>query len=98
MTIISGQGTLARAVEAGQAGAFFSLEKPVSHDGLMDLIHRAIEQLREGLYFRINTIALRVPPPLRECTENILQQCNHFLSKFNERYQKNVRSISAAAT
>ena len=42
--IISGQGTLARAVEAGQAGAFFFLEKPVSQDGLIDLIRRAIEQ------------------------------------------------------
>jgi DNA-binding NtrC family response regulator len=45
--IISGQGTLARAVEAGQAGAFFFLEKPVSQDGLMDLIRRAIEQSQE---------------------------------------------------
>src|SRR5512145_2468459 len=42
--IISGQGTLARAVEAGQAGAFYFLEKPVSQDGLIDLIRRAIEQ------------------------------------------------------
>src|SRR5918993_4616645 len=42
--VISGQGTVARAVEAGQAGAFYFLEKPVSQDGLMDLIRRAIEQ------------------------------------------------------
>src|SRR5688500_20146308 len=41
--IISGQGTLARAVEAGQAGAFFFLEEPVSQDGVEDLIGRAIE-------------------------------------------------------
>src|SRR6188768_2976170 len=45
--VISGQGTIARAVEAGQAGAFFFLEKPVSQDGLMDLIRRAIEQTQE---------------------------------------------------
>ena len=45
--IISGQGTLARAVEAGKAGAFFFLEKPVSQDGLMDLIRRAIGQTQE---------------------------------------------------
>ena len=32
--VISGQGTIARAVEAGQAGAFFFLEKPVSQEGL----------------------------------------------------------------
>ena len=45
--VISGQGTIARAVEAGQAGAFFFLEKPVSQDGLMDMIRRAIEQTQE---------------------------------------------------
>jgi DNA-binding NtrC family response regulator len=53
-------------------------------------------KLREDLYFRINTIALRVPP-LRERTEDIPLLCNHFLSKFNERYQKNIRAISPAA-
>jgi DNA-binding NtrC family response regulator len=53
-------------------------------------------KLREDLYFRINTITLRVPP-LRERTEDVPLLCNHFLSKFNERYQKNVRSISPAA-
>jgi transcriptional regulator with PAS, ATPase and Fis domain len=52
-------------------------------------------RLREDLYFRINTITLRVPP-LRERTEDIPLLCNHFLSKFNERYQKSVRSISPA--
>src|SRR5919107_1173546 len=45
--VISGQGTVARAVEAGQAGAFYFLEKPVSQDGLMDMIRRALEQTQE---------------------------------------------------
>src|SRR5688500_5176907 len=53
-------------------------------------------KLREDLYFRINTITLRVPP-LRERSEDIPLLCNHFLSKFNSRYQKAVRSISPAA-
>ena len=53
-------------------------------------------RLREDLYFRINTITLRVPP-LRERTEDIPLLCNHFLSKFNQRYQKSIRSISPAA-
>jgi DNA-binding NtrC family response regulator len=52
-------------------------------------------RLREDLYFRINTITMRVPP-LRERTEDIPLLCNHFLSKFNHRYQKSVRSISPA--
>jgi DNA-binding NtrC family response regulator len=50
-------------------------------------------RLREDLYFRINTIAVRVPP-LRERTEDIPLLCNHFLSKFNQRYQKTIRSVS----
>src|SRR5678809_579931 len=53
-------------------------------------------KLREDLYFRINTITLRVPP-LRERSEDIPLLCNHFLAKFNHRYQKNVKAISPAA-
>ena len=53
-------------------------------------------KLREDLYFRINTITLRVPP-LRERTEDIPLLCTHFLSKFNQRYQKAARAISPAA-
>src|ERR1043165_233987 len=53
-------------------------------------------KLREDLYFRINTITLRVPP-MRERSEDIPLLCNHFLAKFNQRYQKAVRSISPAA-
>src|SRR6188768_1825054 len=53
-------------------------------------------KLREDLYFRINTITLRVPP-LRERSEDIPLLCNHFLAKFNERYGRSVRAISPAA-
>src|SRR6188474_3102020 len=53
-------------------------------------------KLREDLYFRINTITLRVPP-LRERTEDIPLLCEHFLAKFNDRHQRNVKSIAPAA-
>jgi DNA-binding NtrC family response regulator len=53
-------------------------------------------KIREDLYFRINTITLRVPP-LRERTEDIPLLCEHFLEKFRQRYEKPVRGISAAA-
>ena len=53
-------------------------------------------RLREDLYFRINTVALRVPP-LRERTEDLPLLCAHFLEKFNNRYQKNVKGITPAA-
>jgi DNA-binding NtrC family response regulator len=53
-------------------------------------------RLREDLYFRINTVTLRVPP-LRERTEDLPLLCAHFLEKFNTRYQKQVKGISPAA-
>jgi DNA-binding NtrC family response regulator len=53
-------------------------------------------KLREDLYFRINTITLRVPP-LRERTEDIPLLCEHFLEKYKQRHQRNVKSIAPAA-
>src|SRR6476661_5703191 len=53
-------------------------------------------RLREDLYFRINTITLRVPP-LRERTEDIPLLCEHFLEKYRHRHQRNVKSIAPAA-
>jgi transcriptional regulator with PAS, ATPase and Fis domain len=50
-------------------------------------------KLREDLYFRINTITLRVPP-LRERTEDIPLLCDYFMDKFRQRYQKNVKSLA----
>ena len=52
-------------------------------------------RLREDLYFRINTITLRVPP-LRERTEDIPLLCDFFLDKFRNRYQRNVKSLAPA--
>ena len=53
-------------------------------------------KVREDLYFRINTITLKVPA-LRDRSEDIPLLCEHFLEKFRLRYQKPVRTISAAA-
>jgi DNA-binding NtrC family response regulator len=52
-------------------------------------------RLREDLYFRINTITLRVPP-LRERTEDIPLLCDYFIDKFRDRYQRNIRTIAPA--
>ena len=53
-------------------------------------------RFREDLFFRINTITLRVPP-LRERTEDIPPLCEHFLAKYRERHDRHVRSIAPPA-
>ena len=53
-------------------------------------------KLREDLYFRINTIILKVPP-LRARPEDIPLLCDHFLDKYRRRYQTGVKTISAEA-
>jgi two-component system, NtrC family, response regulator AtoC len=53
-------------------------------------------RLREDLYFRINTITMRVPP-LRERTEDIPLLCSWFIEQYNKRYQKHLRGIAPAA-
>jgi DNA-binding NtrC family response regulator len=50
-------------------------------------------RLREDLYFRINTIALRVPP-LRERSEDIPLLCDYFIEKFRDRYQRGVKTLA----
>jgi len=49
--------------------------------------------LREDLYYRINTIEIRVPP-LRERLDDIQHLAEHFLRELAEKYQRPVRRIS----
>jgi DNA-binding NtrC family response regulator len=50
-------------------------------------------QFREDLFYRINTITIRIPP-LRERTEDILPLAEHFLEQLSASMGKGVRSIS----
>jgi DNA-binding NtrC family response regulator len=53
-------------------------------------------RLREDLYFRINTITVRVPA-LRDRLEDLAPLCQHFIQQFNARHDRQVRGISPAA-
>jgi DNA-binding NtrC family response regulator len=52
--------------------------------------------LREDLYFRISTVKITVPP-LRERPDDLLPLADHFLQRYSEQYQKQIRSISQPA-
>jgi DNA-binding NtrC family response regulator len=52
--------------------------------------------LREDLYFRINTIKIKVPP-LRERADDLMLLAELFLHRYAEKYGKKVRGISQAA-
>jgi len=51
---------------------------------------------REDLYFRINTIEIRVPP-LRERLEDVPQLLEYFLRKFEQKYNRSRSSVSGKA-
>src|SRR5687768_7978526 len=42
--VISGQGTISKAVEAGQAGAFYFLGRWRAHDRVLEIVRRAMER------------------------------------------------------
>lgn len=48
--------------------------------------------LREDLYYRISVVSLRIPP-LRERKEDIERLCDHFIKKYNFRFEKLVTSL-----
>jgi DNA-binding NtrC family response regulator len=50
-------------------------------------------QFREDLYYRINTITIKIPP-LRERREDILPLAEHFLAQFSLSMGKMIRGIS----
>lgn len=53
-------------------------------------------QLREDLYYRINTIEISVPP-LRERAEDVQRLAEYFLKIYAEKYQRPVSAISQEA-
>jgi two-component system, NtrC family, response regulator AtoC len=51
---------------------------------------------REDLFYRLNVIAIDLPP-LRERGEDIPLLCQHFITQFNTALQRNVKGIAPAA-
>jgi PAS domain S-box-containing protein len=51
---------------------------------------------REDLYYRINVVAVKLPP-LRDRRCDIPLLCDHFIERFNARYAKSIKKIAQGA-
>lgn len=65
-----------------------------THVNLEDGIARG--QFREDLYYRLNVMAIELPP-LRERDGDVLLLTQHFLTRYNEEYGKQVKGLSPGA-
>lgn len=61
-------------------------------------LSRMIEEgtFREDLFWRLNVIPIHIPP-LRERKEDILPLAQHFITKFSQKYGKEVKGLSQEA-
>lgn len=58
------------------------------------LLHKGI--IREDLYYRLNVVNIRMPP-LRSMPSDIPLLANHFIDRFNRRFNRTIRGISQKA-
>lgn len=61
---------------------------------LAEMVNRG--EFREDLYYRINVVSIKLPPlKKRRCDIPLL--CDHFIGRFNKRYEKSIEGLSDEA-
>ena len=96
------QAKLLRVLEEGEMRAVGSVQmKKVSarfiaatNQELTEKVKR--NEFRKDLFFRLNVMAIRVPP-LRERTEDIPLLARHFIGRYSKEFGKNVNDLHPSA-
>jgi DNA-binding NtrC family response regulator len=96
------QAKLLRVVESGEFERVGSSQTRHVDVRLISATNAAIEEevaagrFRQDLFFRLNTVEIRVPP-LRERRDDIAPLATHFLRLQTKRYRKQISGFDAAA-
>jgi transcriptional regulator with PAS, ATPase and Fis domain len=64
-----------------------------TNQDLLELIEKG--KFRKDLFYRLNIISIRLPS-LKERADDIPQLVDHFIDKFNNRFNKNISGISSS--
>lgn len=64
-----------------------------TNQDLLELIEKG--KFRKDLFYRLNIISIRLPS-LKERADDIPQLVDHFIEKFNNRFNKNISGISSS--
>jgi DNA-binding NtrC family response regulator len=98
---LEAQARLLRVLQAGEVRRFGSTETVTVDVRLITATHRDLDKLvaqglfRQDLYYRLNVVALEVPP-LRERGEDVLKLAEFMLSRTRERLGKTDMHFAAA--
>jgi DNA-binding NtrC family response regulator len=98
----SQQAKLLRVLESGEYEVLGSSQTQLADSRIISATNGDIAQLisdgvfREDLYFRLNTIELRVPS-LKERFQDIAPLAKHFLAEHGKKYKREELSLTAGA-
>jgi len=91
------QATMLRAIQRGGGGGSKSIRVDARLIAATNIdLKKAVEEsrFREDLFYRLNVIPVTLPP-LRERLDDVPEMVNLFIRRYNQRFRKSVRGVSA---